>query len=185
MTDPSRTPDEERRAFEQVRRQQDAERDEARRRERVRREMDREVSGDAALADRAAPASVNPLDRITAERRTPVVDARLTAAEIQAGRGVTLAARIVNFLFLAIYILLGLRLLLGVLGANPEAGFVRWIAAASGPLYAPFRGVFPTVTIEDGFTFVLSVAFALLVYALLHALVNALLRVFGAPRGVL
>ena len=181
LTGPIRTPDEERRAHERARRQKEL----ARELERARRDPDREIAGDAALADRVAPRQMNPLDRITAERRTPVLDARRTETAVQPIRGVTFAAQIVNFFFLAIYTLLGLRLLLGVLGANPDAGFVRWITAASDPLYAPFRAVFPTVTIEDAFTFALSVAFALLVYALLHALMHSLLRIFAAPRGVI
>lgn len=181
MTGPIRTPDEERRAFERARRQRELERE----LERARRDPDREVVSDAARADRVAPPQLNPLDRITAERRSPVLDARRTGSEVQRGHGVAVAARVVNFVFLAIYTLLGVRLLLGVLGANPEAAFVRSISAASEPMVAPFRGVFPSVSIEDGITFALSVAFAILVYALLHALVHSLLRVFGAPRGLL
>lgn len=185
MRGPIRPPDEERRAIERARRQQELERE----LERARRDPDREVASeiarDAPFADRAAPPLVNPLDRITAERRSPVLDARRAGPGLERGRGVALAARVVNFVFLAVYTLLGLRLLLGVLSANPEAVFVRWITAATDPLVAPFRGVFPSVTIEDGITFGLSTAFAILVYALVHALLHSLLRIFGAPRGVL
>lgn len=180
MTGPIRTPDEERRAHERARRQRELERE----LERARRDPDREVAGGAAFSDRVAPAPLNPLDRITAERRAPRLDAARAEGDVRRA-GVTLVAKAVNFVFLAIYTLLGLRLLLVVLSASPEAGLVRWVSAASDPFVAPFRGVFPLVTVEDGITFGLSAAFAMLVYALLHALMHSVLRIFGAPRGVL
>lgn len=180
LTGPIRTPDEERRAIERARRQRELERE----LERARRDPDREVAADAAFKDRVAPPSLNPLDRITAERRAPRLEVAQTETEVARGT-VRLVSRTVNALFLAVYALLGLRLVVAVLSANPDASFVRWITAVSDPLVAPFRGVFPSVTAEDGITFTISVAFAMLVYALFHALVHSVLRMFGAPRGVL
>lgn len=37
---------------------------------------------------------------------------------------------------------IGLRFVLRLLGANPDAAFVRWIYDVSTPLVAPFAGIF-------------------------------------------
>ena len=180
LSGPIRTPDEERRAHERARRRSELERELV----RARREVEREITDGATFRDRIAPAPLNPLDRITAERRTPRLDVLRTEGEVARG-GVRLAVRIVNAVFLTLYALLALRLVLAVVAPGSEAGFAQWITGTSDPLMTPFRSVFPSVTPEDGTTFALAVAFAMLVYALLHALIHSLLRVFGAPRGVL
>lgn len=41
-----------------------------------------------------------------------------------------------------IEVLLGLRLLLRLMGANPDSGFVSWVYSWSTPLVAPFAGIF-------------------------------------------
>jgi hypothetical protein len=178
MTDPILPPDERGRTDERT---PDAERHE-RRRARTAADIERRVAGDAALADHDVPApELDALERITAERRRIEV---IPEAEREAGRqrGVAVTRQLINVIFFVAYALLGLRLALGALRADPGAPFARWVVAASEPLHAPFRGIFPNVTIEDGFTFALSVAFAILVYALLHALVQALLRVLAIAR---
>jgi uncharacterized protein YggT (Ycf19 family) len=184
MSDSVIPPDEPERAAERAaERVRDAEQRE-RQSARVPLDTERQLPGDTALADRAAPTlETDPLERITAERRRVRVISE-AEREREAGRlrGVAVARQLVNVVFFVVYALLGVRLTLGVLGANLASPFARWVAAASEPLHAPFRGVFPNVTIEDGFTFALSVAFAILVYALLHALVHALLRLIAIAR---
>ena len=44
------------------------------------------------------------------------------------------------------------------------------------PLYAPFRGIVGSPSIEGGYTLALPIALAIIVYALLHAGINGLLR---------
>lgn len=90
-------------------------------------------------------------------------------------------ALVVDLLFYLVYTGLGLRFVLILLHARPDAGFVRWVNTVTDPLYAPFRDILPTVNVGDDITISLSVAFAFVMYAVLHALVLTLLRVFGKP----
>lgn len=45
-------------------------------------------------------------------------------------------------------IILALRFVMKLLGANPDSGFVNFIYAISGILTAPFRGIFSSATNE-------------------------------------
>lgn len=69
-----------------------------------------------------------------------------------------------------IEILLGLRFVMKLLGANPNSGFVDFIYTLSGVLVAPFRGIFSSPTTEgDVVTSVFESAtlVAMLIYLLL------------------
>jgi hypothetical protein len=46
------------------------------------------------------------------------------------------------------------------------------------PFYSPFKGIVSSPTVEGGHTLVLPLIIALIAYALLHAAVNGLLRIF-------
>lgn len=142
--------------------------------------LDRPAADPGHAADHAVATDIEALRRTAAERQL-ARERAVHETEPETSRGLVIASRVVNFVFSVIYALLGLRLLLGILGANPNATFAQWVTQASEPLHAPFRGLFPNVTIEDGFTFALSVAFAILVYALAHALIQGALRIAG-PR---
>lgn len=74
-------------------------------------------------------------------------------------------------------LLLSLRIVLKLLNANTGAPFVRWIYENTGPLLAPFEGMFPSSTVAGGFTLEASALFALLVYAFVGFLIqSAILR---------
>ncbi len=66
----------------------------------------------------------------------------------------------------AAVVVLGLRFLLRLFGANPAAPFVGWIYEASGPLLAPFRGIFINPQLESGTFLELSTLFAIVIYLL-------------------
>jgi len=84
-----------------------------------------------------------------------------------------------------IEVLIGLRFIFLLLGANPASGFVQWIYDWSAPLVAPFAGVFghaatvrgPGVVIPSVFDWAALVA--LIVYGLILALLG---RVFARSR---
>ena len=80
--------------------------------------------------------------------------------------GVTLAKRIVWFIAGFIIVLLSLRIILQLLGANDAAGFVTFIYNISEPFAAPFAGMFvqPTRGVSS---LDLSSIFAIIIYALL------------------
>jgi uncharacterized membrane protein len=73
----------------------------------------------------------------------------------------------------AIYLIFGLieallliRFVLKALAANAEAGFAQFIYGMTGPLVAPFLGLFDTPQAASGATLELHTLIALVIYAL-------------------
>jgi hypothetical protein len=62
--------------------------------------------------------------------------------------------------------LLGIRFVLGLLGANPAAGFAQFIYGITGPFIAPFMGLFGQPRFE-GSVFEFNSLAAILIYALI------------------
>ena len=62
--------------------------------------------------------------------------------------------------------LLGIRFVLGLLGANPAAGFAQFIYRITGPFMAPFTGLFGQPRFE-GSIVELNALVAIVVYALI------------------
>jgi hypothetical protein len=75
-------------------------------------------------------------------------------------------ARVVWFVFGAIEILIAIRFMLVLLGANAEAGFVQLVYGISDIFMAPFVAVFGTDRVS-GATFEWSALVAIAVYALI------------------
>ena len=75
-------------------------------------------------------------------------------------------ARVVSYVFGVVEVLIAIRFVLLLLGANPAAGFVAFIYSVSGIFMAPFVAVFQTQT-AAGATFEWSALVALAVYALI------------------
>ncbi len=88
-------------------------------------------------------------------------------------------SQVVDYIFYVIYALLAIRLLLALLAARSRAGFVQFIVTVTDPLYAPFRGIVASPTAEGGYTLALPIVIAIIVYALLHAGINGLLRLIA------
>jgi hypothetical protein len=90
----------------------------------------------------------------------------------------------------AIYLIFGLieallliRFVLKALGANAEAGFAQFIYGISGPLVAPFVGLFGTPQAASGATLELHTLVALVIYALVAWLLGkGAWLVFGEGR---
>ena len=81
--------------------------------------------------------------------------------------------------------LLGIRFVLGLLGANPAAGFAQFIYGVTGPFIAPFAGLFGQPRFE-GSVFEFNSLVAIAVYALLAWVVVKIvwLTMGDARRGV-
>ena len=62
--------------------------------------------------------------------------------------------------------LLGIRFVLGLLGANPAAGFAQFIYSITQPFLAPFIGLFGTAR-SGGSVFDVSILVAIVIYALI------------------
>ncbi len=92
---------------------------------------------------------------------------------VSAYRGLT---SFVDFVITLVTALLGLRVLLRLFGADSASGFARAIYAVSAPFVAPFAGIFPSLTLENGFVLEFATLFALVVYAMIAHLVLTLIR---------
>lgn len=62
--------------------------------------------------------------------------------------------------------LLSLRFILRLFGASASNNIVRWIYDTSGDILGPFRGIFPTRTV-NGFVFEFSTLLAIVLYGIL------------------
>lgn len=74
-----------------------------------------------------------------------------------------------------IEILIGLRIILKLFGANASASFVHWVYETSSPLLQPFIGAFPAPVIDGRYVIEFSAMFALIVYALIAYLISQLI----------
>jgi YGGT family len=92
-------------------------------------------------------------------------------------RAVAAIARIFDFAFGCVYLVLGLRFVLELLRARRASGFFTLVTAVSGPFYSPFKDIVGTSTFAGAYPLVWSLVFAMVAYALLHGVIRALLRV--------
>lgn len=80
--------------------------------------------------------------------------------------GEAIATRIVWFVAAVIEVLIAIRFVLKLIGANAEAGFVQLIQAVSGLFMAPFTAILGSQKVA-GSTFEWSALIAIAVYALI------------------
>ena len=144
-----------------------------------------EVEGDvnaeiAARANRTTPTEVRQMEQVAGEFRGKAINEVVeTEREVERSRGMARISQVVDYIFYVVYALLALRLILALLAARRSAGFVQFIHTITDPLYAPFRGIVGSPTMEGGYTLALPIIIAIIVYALLHAGINGLLRLFA------
>lgn len=158
--------------------------DEARRemqRESVKSEIESDVNAEiAARADRTTPAEAQELEHVAGEFRGKAINEVVdTEREVERARGMARVSQVVDYIFYVIYALLGIRLLLALLAARSSAGFVQFIYKITDPVYAPFRGIVASPSVEGGYTLALPIVIAIIVYVLLHAGINGLLRLIA------
>lgn len=139
-----------------------------------------EVGGEiATVAEVPTPGEAQRIGNIAVHMREKAVDEVIeTEREVERGRTLARVSQVVDYIFFLIYGLLVIRLLLALMAARSEAGFVRFIRAISDPFYAPFRGIVASPSTPEGFTLALPIVIALVVYILLHMAINGLLRMF-------
>lgn len=99
----------------------------------------------------ANPTSSDRRSQVHTEVRTPIE---------------SVLSSVVWFVFGAIEILIALRFVLKLLGANAESGFVQLVYAVSGLFMAPFEAIFRTQHVS-GATFEWSAIVAVAIYALI------------------
>jgi uncharacterized protein YggT (Ycf19 family) len=84
-------------------------------------------------------------------------------------RSLTPARRTIEVIYLVfsiVDVVLLVRMVLKLLGANPHAGFSSFIYTISDALLVPFRGILPTTTVSGQSVFEMSALIAIIVYAL-------------------
>jgi uncharacterized protein YggT (Ycf19 family) len=149
--------------------------------EAVKARVESDVNAEIAeRADRTTPAEARRMEQVAGEFRGKAInEVGETEREVESARAVARVSQVVDYVFYVIYALLGLRLLLNLLAARRSAGFTQFIYTVTDPFYAPFRGIVAEPTAEGGYRLALSVVIAIVVYALLHAGVNGLLRLLA------
>ena len=158
--------------------------DEARRiaqHESVKGRIESEVNSDiAARADRTTTGEAQKMEAVAGEFRSKAVDEVVEVErEVERSRGMARVSQFVDYIFYLIYALLALRFLLALMAARSSAGFVQFIRSITDPLYAPFKGIVASPSTDSGFTLALPILLAIVVYALLHAGINGLLRLIA------
>jgi len=102
-------------------------------------------------------------------------------------KGVFKAQYIVYYVLGLVEIVLALRLILKLLGANPASGFVSLVYSVTGVFIAPFAAIFPVATTEGvSATAVLEPAtiIAMIVYALVAWGISALIGIITASKDI-
>jgi uncharacterized protein YggT (Ycf19 family) len=158
--------------------------DEARRiaqHEAVKSEVESDVNSEIAVrADHTSPPEAQRIDNVAGEFRARAVDEVVeTEREVERSRTAARVSQVIDYIFYVIYALLALRLVLALLAARRSAGFTQFIFGVTDPLYAPFKGIVASPTAEGGYTLALPLVIALIVYVLLHAGINGLLRLLA------
>jgi hypothetical protein len=92
------------------------------------------------------------------------------------------AAAVVGFLVGVVDILIAARFLGKLLGASAQSAFVGFIYAVSGPLVAPFQGIFGNGGSKAN-SFETADLVAIAVYAVIGWGLVVLIRIVTAPRG--
>ena len=147
--------------------------------ESVKAQVEADVNSEiAARADKPTAVEGERMDQVAGEFRQKALDEVVeTGREVERSRVLARVSQIVDYFFFVLYALLALRLLLALLAARQDAGFVQFIKNVTEPFYAPFKGIVASPSVEGGYTLALPIILALIVYALLHAGINGLLRV--------
>ena len=158
--------------------------DEARRavqHESVKAQVEGDVNAEiAARADRTTPREAQRMEEVAGEFRGKAIDeVVVTEREVERARGMARISQVIDYIFYVVYALLAVRLLLALMAARSSAGFVQLIFSVTDPLYRPFRGIVASPTAEGGYTLALPIVIAIIVYALVHAGINGLLRLFA------
>jgi len=92
------------------------------------------------------------------------------------------AAAVVGFIVGVVDILIAARFLGKLLGASSQSAFVNFIYQVSGPLVAPFKGIFANAGSSSN-SFETASLVAIAVYAVLGWGIVMLIRIITAPRG--
>lgn len=146
----------------------------------VERDVESEIARGAAQPLPGEDAKARAVGRdLRARAVNEIVDADREVRNARAGGRI---AQVLDYVFGVVYAMLALRFILSLIAANSRAGFVRFVAAVTDPLYAPFRNVVKSLRIEGGHVVALSIVVAIVAYAMLHFAIRGLLKLFAERR---
>lgn len=91
-------------------------------------------------------------------------------------RLVARVSQVIDYVFWLIYAMLALRFVLALVAARSQAGVVVFVRTVTDFLFAPFRGIVASPSVEGGFTFAFPILIAILVYGLMHLAITGFLR---------
>jgi uncharacterized protein YggT (Ycf19 family) len=166
MDDPKLAADEERRAV-----QHDAIKS------NIESDVNAEIAARAKARDAATAGEIR--EAAVELRDVAVQEVKESEREIVRGRGAARVSQVVDYIFWLIYAVLGLRFLLGMIGARSDAGFTQFVRAITDPFYFPFRGLVQSPEAPGGYVFEWPILIAICVYALLHWAINGFLRMMA------
>ncbi len=158
--------------------------DEARRiaqHEAMKSHVERDVNADiTARADSTRAVEAPRIDEVAHNMRGKAIDEVVGKdQEVSRARGLARGSQVVDYIFGLIYGLLAIRLVLAMVAARSNNGFVHLIDNITDPFYGMFRGIVPSPSADGGFTLALPIIIAIVVYALLHAAINGFLRMIA------
>lgn len=78
-------------------------------------------------------------------------------------------------------LILGLRFILKLFGANAGNDFVNWVYETSAAALDPFRGIFTTQVFKSAFVIEFSTLFAIVIYALVAILLVFVVELITQP----
>ena len=90
--------------------------------------------------------------------------------------------RVIWFVVALVSALLAIRFLMKLLGASYQSDFVRFLYGVTGPLVAPFHGIFQSSG-SGNYILEPESLIAIAIYALIGWAAVALLRILSTPRG--
>jgi hypothetical protein len=146
--------------------------------------VERDIHSEVALkAEQDAHRDTKTIDTLAKDVKDKAVVEVMDAESIALRRKrLARTVQIIDFLFGVVYVLLGTRLLLGMMAANSESGFVQLIRTLTDPFYSMFKGIVASPKVEGGYTFALPILVAIGAYALLHWLVRSIAKLAAYRR---
>jgi uncharacterized protein YggT (Ycf19 family) len=134
----------------------------------------------AAQAEVASPKDSSRIEQVAGDFRAKAVNEVIsTDREVERSRVVARVSQVIDYFFFIIYALFAIRLVLALMAARKSAGFTQFIFGVTDPFYAPFRNIVASPSVDGGFTLALPIVIALIAYAILHALINGMLRLLA------
>lgn len=146
----------------------------------VERDVNQEI---AERAEHETRGEAQRIDQVAGAFRGKAIDEVVGLdREVARARRLARLSQFIDYAFYVLYALLGIRLTLALMAANPGSGFVQFIRTVTNPFYGMFRGIVQSPTVEGGNTFAMPVVIAIAAYILLHLAIKGLFRVIAQRR---